>query len=494
LTPLQPNSEVNLVLAAEDFNLHDFRKLHKFSTNDQRVIAKLIAHGPVLLQGSRGSGKSALMREAAERLPISDPQAPALGIYLSLRHMPLLRSAGDEYQRILCELLIDRLNRTLANSRYEFEASPNLASVQSGLTDLAQGVGKRIVLMFDDAAHIGREASLSDFFDVFRTLSGSAVSCKATIYPGVTNFGKRFDIYNDATVVDVIRDEDQPGFADLFAEIIRARFPEMAERRFYDIDLREFAGFLGKSVLGNMRSFIFACNDIETTEEGGIGLQTVGKCFLDMTTNFYWPLIDEVKPKLGKYVPVVEPAKEIAEVLLHECGRQQSTSMLVHRDIIGRLSKAFEILEYVGFISRRESSKAMKSGGRGSRYAINLCMLLEHVQGARLTSDLFLRWKSGSEEPLQIHSRAATLGGISLPELVGNEELEILDAQVDALRKSVVYPFGLSERMIEKLHEADINTVRDLYEAPEDRLDAIEYVGEYRVRLMKNVVAQAIWL
>src|SRR5437899_8225442 len=110
--PNEPAPETNLVLAAEDFELEEFHRLHQLSANDERVIAKLIAHGPVLLQGSRGSGKSALMREAAERLPLSS-NASALAVYLSLRHMPLLRSSGDEYQRVLCELLIQKVNRIL---------------------------------------------------------------------------------------------------------------------------------------------------------------------------------------------------------------------------------------------------------------------------------------------------------------------------------------------------------------------------------------------
>lgn len=220
------DTDKNLVLAAEDFSPEDFKALHRFSKNDERVIAKLMAHGPVLLQGSRGSGKSALMREAADRLPLNG-DAPGLAIYLSLRHMPLLRSVGDEYQRILCELLIERVRRVLGGSEIIFDAAPTLASIQSGLTDLAQSMGRRIVLMFDDAAHLGREASLADFFDVFRTLSNSAISCKATIYPGVTNFGTRFDVYNDATVVDIIRDEDQAGFAELFTEVVTARYPDL---------------------------------------------------------------------------------------------------------------------------------------------------------------------------------------------------------------------------------------------------------------------------
>jgi hypothetical protein len=493
MTP--PNTtDANLVLAAEDFDRDEFKRLHRFSANDERLIAKLVAHGPVLLQGSRGSGKSALMREAADRLPLSKPDVPALGFYLSLRHMPLLRSSGDVYQKILCELLIERINRVLAGSDYILDAVPSLASVQTGLTDLAQSLQKRIVLMFDDAAHIGREASLADFFDVFRTLSSSAVSCKATIYPGVTNFGNRFDVYNDATVVDVIRDEDQSGFSKLFADVVSARFPELAEKRFAsDLTLEQFSGFVGKSVLGNMRSFIFACNAVASTE-GSIGLPTLGKCFLEMTTNFYWPLIDEVKPKLGKYVPVVEPAKQIAETLLVECGRQQNPSVIVHRDIVTRLAKAFEILEYVGFISRRESSRAMKSGGRGSRYAINLCMLLEKIPGTRLTNDIYQTWKVGTDEPIQIHSKGMVLANLAMPELAEGSDPEILKDPVDTISKSSAYPYGLSERMIEKLHQAAIHTIRDLYEAPEGQLDDIPYIGEYRVKQLKDIVAQAIWL
>jgi hypothetical protein len=257
--------ERNLVLAAEDFSSEDFEAFHRFSKNDERVIAKLMAHGPVLLQGSRGSGKSALMRSAVDRLsPMAD--APALGIYLSLRHMPLLRSVGHEYERILCQLLIEKVHRVLSTTDKTFDARPTLASVQTGLNDLAQTVGRRLVLMFDDAAHLGREASLSDFFDIFRTLSNSTVSCKATIYPGVTNFGTRFDVYNDATVVEVIRDEDQSGFKELFADVVKARYPQLVTRRFTsDLTLEHFANFVGKSVLGNMRSFLFACNTLTSS-------------------------------------------------------------------------------------------------------------------------------------------------------------------------------------------------------------------------------------
>ena len=117
----------------------------------------------------------------------------------------------------------------------------------------------------------------------------------------------------------MIRDEEQAGFAELFAGVVRARFPEFAEKRFTsDLNLEDFAAFVGKSVLGNMRSFIFACNYVADSEDRdrSVGLPTLGRAFLDMTTKFYWPLIEEVRPKLGKYVPVVEPAEKLPRVFL----------------------------------------------------------------------------------------------------------------------------------------------------------------------------------
>ena len=44
--PNEPISGNSLILAAEDFEPQEFHALHRFSANDERVIAKLIAHAP----------------------------------------------------------------------------------------------------------------------------------------------------------------------------------------------------------------------------------------------------------------------------------------------------------------------------------------------------------------------------------------------------------------------------------------------------------------
>jgi len=174
------NENPSLILAAEDCPSEDFDQFHYFSKQEQRFMSKLIAHGPVLLKGARGSGKSALMIEASRKMYPMDTSSPVFGIYISLRHLELLRSEGEKYEKMLCQLIIDAVNKSIGKVELEivFEALPNITSLQKELSNLSSSVKKRIVIFFDDAAYIGREAPLHEFFDIFRTLSSSTISCQ----------------------------------------------------------------------------------------------------------------------------------------------------------------------------------------------------------------------------------------------------------------------------------------------------------------------------
>ena len=165
MNDLEPDLEQSLLLAAEDCPVDRFERYHYFSQHEDRIIQTLCAHGPVLLKGGRGSGKSALMIEAHRRLTRAD--SSAFGIYVSLRHLPLLRSTGLEYEKLLCERLSRSIGDQLSSgqeAQKAFKVSTDFAEVQDSLKDLAATLDKRIVLMFDDVAHIGREASLEEFF------------------------------------------------------------------------------------------------------------------------------------------------------------------------------------------------------------------------------------------------------------------------------------------------------------------------------------------
>lgn len=494
-------AQAELLLAAEDCTPEQFDSLHKFSTRtDQRILLSLIAHGPVLLRGGRGTGKSAYMIAASRRLDPTTPDATAVGVYMSLRHAPLLKSAGRRYERLLCQIIIRAVRETLGERADDFDSTPDVGSIQSALTGLARTLGKRIVLFFDDAAHLGREASLEEFFDIYRTLSNSAVSCKAAIYPGVTQFGVRFDVYNDATVLELNRNEEIPGFSETFLEVMSARYPHAFKPHKFGRGLSKeaVASFLAQSVLGNMRGFVFACNALKaaSSDGRGVGLPELGETLIHLASNYYWPLLDEIQPKLGKYELMVGTSRQIAEMVFEECGKKlrNPRDLVIHREIDERLSKPLQILEYAGFFSKREASRAMKSGGRGSRYALNLCNLLEQTPNARLTKELFEQWTAKlREEPVQFN-RASRLAAFELPALPESADLAIFDEPIDKLMKSNAYPYGLTPQKIEILTEAGINTVGDLAEADDQTLDKLPWIGPANVKRIRNVLGQAIWM
>jgi len=494
------DDESALILAAEECPSEKFNQYHKFSSHDDIIIRKLSAHGPVLLRGGRGSGKSALLIEAYLRMKKLKNVFP---VYVSLRYLPLLQSDGEEYIKHFCVLLSQAIQNELKEQSisHDFVVVSNQITLQLELANLSQKNGVRIVLLFDDAAHIGREKPLEVFFDLFRTMSSSLISCKASIYPGVTKFGIRFDVYNDSTVIDISR-SDVSAFPDFFPEVVRSRYPKLGERTTFSDRLSpsHFANLLGRAVVGNLRGFILACNRFESTKK--VGIPELTKCFLEMSSDYFWPLMDEVAPKLGVYEALVEPAREVVEAIVEHASKPvrekirtvAQDKVMIHRQIVNHYIKIFEILEYLGFLSRREASRALKSGGRGPIYAINLCNLLDSVPSKRLTIEMIEEWIGGASEPSELHATSATFQSIELPVLAEEHGLAILDKPINVLCRSHAYPYGLTSTIIERLSTAGILTVGELASKTDQELDNIDYIGTVKIKIIRDVVYQAIWM
>lgn len=476
--------DYSLILAAEECDPATFNKIHTFSSYEKKIIRSLMAHGPVLVRGGRGSGKSALLIEASRQLEGSQS---AVGIYLSLRYLPLLRSYGEKYEEIFCKLVYDIALKTITPSLSSIPK--DAGALRHFLYDLAVSTGKRIVLFFDDAAHIGRERALTEFFDIFRTISSELVSCKAAIYPGVTKFGNRFDVYNDSTVIDIARDERSSEFQDFFTQVVIKRFPVLNAS--LGKDAPSISAFLGRTVVGNMRAFVFACKYL--SEETKYGLPELRNILLKLSSDYYWPLLDEVAPKLGPYQPLIEPCIAVAEELFKLTASSSANSVIIHRDLVQKYAKLFEILEYAGFISRREVSRAMKSGGRGPRYCLNLASLMELMPKSLLTRELHDSWLQSNQDAAEIHV-SSNIFTIELPSIEADTDLGIFEMSITSLAKSNAYPYGLTPGKVESLQAAGKITIKDLIDTNDDDLQAIDGIGEQTVNKIRSVINQAIWM
>ena len=134
----------------------------------------------------------------------------------------------------------------------------------------------------------------------------------------------------------------------------------------------------------------------------------------------------------------------------------------IHRQIVSKFMK-ISILESWRIVARREASRALKSGGRGPVFAINLCNVLDSVPSKRLTFEVIEAWLNSSNEPAEVHVSSEAFSGIELPNLPDEHGLTILEKPVSVLAKSSAYPYGITENLISKLHSAKIQTVGELF-------------------------------
>lgn len=139
--------DINLILAAEEFNDDEFENYHTFYDYEENIIRQLMAHGSVLLKGARGSGKSTLLREAASRLNQDKQSSTAYGISISLRHLPLLRTMGEEYENELLKILINKIHEMVKfDFDYDFISESNVYEVQRNLSFLSESIRKERII------------------------------------------------------------------------------------------------------------------------------------------------------------------------------------------------------------------------------------------------------------------------------------------------------------------------------------------------------------
>lgn len=494
---MNQSDDVGVRLAAEEFTDAEFDQYHLFSQSDEQVIRRLLVAGPVLLRGPRGSGKSAYMLAAHMRIKHSEPTA--FSTYISLRHFPLLAAKADEYLTVLVPYVADLIRKEVKERAMhypeQFESVTTIAELKEVLGELGATLQRRIVLMFDDVAHIGRETSLAGFFDFFRTISSSNVSCKAAIYPGVTKFGARFDFYSDATIVEAQRDERAPDFGDFFNKLLAARHPKLIVRSETRLE-QILATLLGRAVLGNVRAFNALCIHLDSYPN--ISVQTLGEGLKWLASSYLYPALEELQTKLGAYAPMLAIAEKVAPIIFEDCGKRKVNAMIVHRDHVQRIGKVFEILEYTGFIAKREASRSLSksASGRGPRYALSLGPLFESIPGSTLSYELItslLRISVANEELIE-YPPNSELSKFSCPEPHDEIPLDILSLPVSRLAINQAIPYGLTPLMITALTDGGLNTVQDVVKVSVEALQHLPQIGKAKARRIRNAVEQAIWM
>lgn len=527
-----------LYLRTEDIDDSEIQKLYVSTKQDDDTVKLLKSRTPVILVGSRGVGKSFLMKEAANELKEEFKDNHILPVYLTFiksslvavnqkgaflywmlanissaivrtlkKHGIIVRS--DSNIDILSgghfdandELKIDKIKEAFENSWRSNEpidssTIPTVEDLRNSVTEICEDNGiSRIVLFIDEAAHIFIREQQDQFFTLYRDLRCPKITCKASVYPGVTAYGNNFQYSQDATFVYLNRPITDVSYVMAMKDMVLKQIEdgnylkELSRRGESFTDLTYAAS-------GNPR---FLLNNIRTLPK--INTNEINQCIKE----FYRITILADHTALSSKYPNLKVLidwgrKFLEDTLLPEMqarntealasGKPTTCYFWIHKDAPDAAKRAISLLEYSGLV--QEVTKGLKATGGeiGTRYMVNIgCLFALEANPLTLSHSIVEKFDVRKFIEFGMNSQAFNDIKDQVQLIADNDLSESLEVQLS----EDISVLKISDTLKNKIRELGYNTIKDVLNATEEQIKRAYYVGNVRSRRIKNVALTAIY-
>jgi len=522
----------------EDILPDDINRYFVETTKDRDTINALKARNPVVLAGSRGVGKSFLLRVAEQELNASFAHDRIFPVYLTFTRSSLINTADPlQFQHWMLARICSRFTRALrkagliagpsssfsiltgsagsseGETRIEkiasaFEDSwkhprgnidltgmPSIEAFKDAIEDLSITLGiTRFVLLIDEAAHIFLPEQQRQFFTLFRDLRSPHVTCKAAVYPGVTSFGDTFQSIHDATMLTLERNILERDYVNNMREIVER---QAESQMVQDIAThgQNFA-ILAYAASGNPRVLLKTL-----AKAPRVTAQSTNEVVREYYRADIWSEHSTLTEKYTGHQTLIDWGRKFieSEVLpdlkkkndqyLQAEPKASTCFFWIHRDAPQPVKEALRLLAYTGIVSEHASGIRATRSEVGTRYAVNLgcLMALEATPTSSLPIAKNLTPRRMSEYGANHAAYQALLAAVPTfeePE-VGAVLKRQLDKSIDVLD---ITPWQRSS-----LRQLGLETIGDVLHATETKLQQIAYVGEKRSRRMRNAAIAAVF-
>lgn len=580
VSPATTGEDLLQTARCEDLLYEQIRQVSVLGEFERRIIDSLKGSGANLLEGARGVGKSMLLRMAEIELDTEFETERKLGVYVNFKTSTLLegvkaderdafqiwvnikllealheklltlnlitKTGGDDpYYRIFgiksvletkAQLedkihLLQKLSfkKTDQSATIDQIGKEFLAKAQDTtyLTNIIKEVTElfsiqKIVFFFDEAAHTFIPTQQTIFFEIFKLLHGGKVACKAAVYPTVTNYGRNFEVGQDAIVLPVLRfDPGEYGRRENrqhFRSILDKRLPKTSviKKKIFTrgaeldlcIDLSN----------GNPRALLHIINSA-LAGQTSLTERSVSLAVQSYVDQELLPYHQSLAKRLPKYSSHIRVGMELLRSYLipeirsknHRKTKSeyQSAFFTVQRDMSPNLKLALDVLSYSGMVSQMGTVK-IAGGNTGPRYLVNLALMAtEKAFDTAKTADAIARLSltdyrefSSSDSQINVYLNSLLLPSemctaCSAP-LVQNAKFcsecghpvttvsivsTLLEESVSALSIS----HKLKARILPKFP-----TVGSVVQAKRAELMAMPYIKDVRSRIIKNAADEFI--
>lgn len=510
------------------------------TTRDREIVNALKNRNPIVLAGSRGVGKSFLLRVAEAELLGAFPGSRVFPVYVTFSRSSLINTTDPrQFHHWMLASFCARLVRALtksgligavpagfsiltgqendplvaADTKIEriaaaFEDSwkgppgnidlsglPSIDAFKDAVEDLCRSLNiARIVVLIDEAAHIFLPEQQRQFFTLFRDLRSPYVSCKAAVYPGVTSYGDTFQIIHDATMLTLERDVLSPDYVLNMREIVE----KQAESDLISDIARHGQNFaiLTYAASGNPRVLLKTLG-----RAARVTAQQTNEVIREYYRADIWSEHSILPEKYAGHRTLIDWGRQFIESevlpdlqkknIQYLAAEQRSTCFFwVHRDAPQPVKEALRLLAYTGIVSEHTSGIRATRSEVGTRYAVNLGCLLALEATPTATAFPIAR----NLTPKRMSEYGANHGAYqsllaAVPSFAEPEVGEVLRRQ---LGKSIDV-LDVTEWQRSRLRSLGLTTIGDVLHATETKLREIAYVGEKRSRRMQNAAIAAVY-
>ena len=266
----------------------------------------------------------------------------------------------------------------------------NPTSFKKFLKELISDFGlKRIVFLFDEAAHVFSHTQQEKFFSFFKGLRDPKIACKAAVYPGITNYGKYFEKGQDAKDLTLSWSFTNRDDINYIKKILRTRIQS------YDPKYWEMLN-VNKSIInticicsnGNPRFAFHIIDELESNRvfsKKSISMQQVINS-IRTVLNTKWKEFSTLKNRLIKYKEYIEQAEFMVKDFLipnlrewnikrRGKGDKLSGGFYVSTSVYDKIPQVFEVLAYSNLITIDSTQKSIGHGKYGYYMAFNRSVL-----------------------------------------------------------------------------------------------------------------------
>lgn len=533
---------MDLFYRTEDIANHEILQYFVETPRDREIVDALKRRTPVVLVGSRGVGKSFLMKVAQAELKDSFRTDRVFPVYVTFNKSTLIQTSDPrQFEHWMLGLLASRLLRELnkegllvsipsaanvlaggfppdfpnTRTRVEeiveaYESSwqigvaeidvaglPTVVAFKDALEDLCDNLGiKRFVLFIDEAAHILLPQQQRQFFTLFRDLRSPYITCHAAVYPGVTAYGSTFQVEHDATMLMLDRDVLSPHYVQAMKDIV---LKQLDDTKTVQTLLKhgEYFALLAYAASGNPRLLL---KSVAAAFDGKLRANAVERTIREYYRHHIWSEHSMLAERAPAYAALVDWGRQFIEnTVLPELKRKNDEYLKqdkkttcyfwIHRDAPQQVKEALRLLAYTGIVRKDAEGIRATRSEVGTRYAVSLGCLMA-LESDPATTGLVIA-RNLTPKRMSEYGANHTVYEPIVNTVPALDEIELSDG----LREQLARPIDvldITDWQKQALRQIGRFTIGDVLRSTEAELQAVKFVGEKRSRRMRNAAIAAV--